>query len=92
MCNLQWCLLKIDHNANIESSLHFETLSHAHDFLTEGHKLNALQSFCHKIANHVISWTTLDGTVATPNLVGHHKMSCVQSSCPLPRTCFPILF
>jgi len=27
---------------------------HAHDFLTEGCKLDSLQSFCHKISNHII--------------------------------------
>ena len=92
MCDLHLCSLKNDHNANAKLSLRFETLLRSHNFLAEGCKLNALQSFCHKITNHAISWTTLDGTIATPNLVSCHKMSCAQGSCPFHGTCLPVLF
>ena len=77
MCNLHLCLLKNDHDTNEKLSLHFEMLSRSHNFLAEGCKFDALQSFCHKITNHVISWTLLDGAIAAPNLVGYHKISNV---------------
>ena len=57
--------------------LHLKLLSHAHNFLAKCCKLNSLQTFCHVVPNHVISWTALNGTIATPNLVGCHKMPCV---------------
>ena len=58
-----------------------------HNYFSKFHKLRSLLWFCHKITNHLISWTILHIQISLIHLIRNEKYRTFNA-----RDCLPMLF